>query len=97
MIAVDMMIKGLEKALNNNDPAVDQEQLTKKLNVYKAIRNFDQNDIYILFDSGLFNAIVQDYTEQALNKCGLNDKAGEVRQALTQLFDTVESRLISQA
>lgn len=94
MVAVDMMIKGLEKALNNNDPAVDREQLTKKLNVYKTIRNFDQNDIYILFDSGLFNAIVQDYTEQALKQCGLADKCGEVAQALTDLFDTVGSERI---
>jgi len=91
MIAIDMQVKALEKILNEDDPAVDPEQVKKTLAVYKAIQGFDQSDLYILFDSGLFNDIVQSYTEQALIQCGLADKVDEVRQELSRLFDTVGS------
>ena len=94
MVAVDMMISSLQKLLNENNPDTDREQIAKKLHVYESISDFEQSDLYILFDSGLFNTIVQDYTEQALKQCGLADKCGEVRQALTSLFDSVGSERI---
>lgn len=93
MVGLQLLRQSVEKILSEGGD-IDRQELEQKLKVYSACENFTQEDSYILFNSGIYNDIVTAYCEKALQNVGLSDRAGEVRQELHTLLDTIGAEKI---
>ena len=93
MVGLQLLRQSVEKILSEGGD-IDRQELEQKLKVYSACENFTQEDCNVLFDSGIYNDTLMAYCAKALQNVGLSDRAGEVRQELHTLLDTIGAEKI---
>lgn len=90
MIAFQMMVKGIQRLLNEGKVG-DPESLNRKLKVFETVSDFTQEDCNILYDSGVFNDITIAYALRALQEIGLGDRQNELSEMIKELFNTTNA------
>ena len=95
-----MQAKGLENFLEKHQElnTATKEDITAKIKIFNILSELTKQEVYGLFDTGIYNSVTAAYFERAMQKCKLDrDTIIEILDAFNFLLDEKTAAEIMQS